>query len=94
MTAQKLDIEVLVVFASTGGSTRRAAQAHADGAAAAGARAATIDAATATAADLLRANALILGSPIHMGTPHWEMKRGLSDAIGRASFGLLPSGVG
>lgn len=66
---------VLIVYASTRGYTKRLAQAHAEGVLAAACDAVLRNVEDATLADLQRANALILGTPIHMGTADWRVKR-------------------
>lgn len=66
---------VLIVYASTRGYTAHAARAVADGAILAGCEVALLAAEDAQAADLMRCDALVLGTPIHMGSADWRVKR-------------------
>lgn len=60
-------MQVAIVVASASGRTARMAEAVADGARDAGAATELLRAEAATDADLLRADAVILGSGVHMG---------------------------
>jgi NAD(P)H dehydrogenase (quinone) len=60
-------VKLLIVIASQTGRTRRLADAAAEGAAAAGAEVTLRSAADASDADLLAADAILLGSGVHMG---------------------------
>lgn len=66
-------MKLLVVVASATGRTRRLAEAAAAGAAEAGAEVTLRDAAAATPDDLLAADAILLGSGVHMGGVASEM---------------------
>jgi NAD(P)H dehydrogenase (quinone) len=67
---------VLIVYASDWGSTEKMAKAVADGVATVdGAKATIKKAEDATADDVVAADALILGSPVHMGSVDWRVKR-------------------
>jgi NAD(P)H dehydrogenase (quinone) len=59
-------VKVLVVVASATGRTRRMADALAEGATSAGAEVRVLDAADASADDLVAADAIALGSGVHM----------------------------
>jgi NAD(P)H dehydrogenase (quinone) len=67
-------VHVLVVFASATGRTRRMAEAVAEGAREAGADVVLCSAEEATAAHLERADAVILGSGVHMGGMESSMR--------------------
>ncbi len=60
-------MKVVVVVASSGGHTRRMADAVAEGASEAGAQVSILATEEASEEDLLTADALILGSGVHMG---------------------------
>jgi NAD(P)H dehydrogenase (quinone) len=66
---------VLIVYASVKGHTLRAAEAHAQGVDLSGNEARLVSADDATPDLVGDCQALILGSPIHMGTADWRMKR-------------------
>ena len=66
-------MKLLVVVASATGRTRSLAEAAAEGAAGAGAEVALRAAADATPEDLLAADAILLGSGVHMGGVASEM---------------------
>ena len=68
--------KVLIVYASDHGTTEKMARVVAQGVeSVAGAEAVLKKAGEATAEDILAAGALILGSPVHMGSMHWELKK-------------------
>ncbi|MEO0649062.1 MAG: hypothetical protein AAFZ65_00105 [Planctomycetota bacterium] len=68
--------EILVLFASDRGHTLRAAEAVADGAAAVpSARSRLLDVDHAEPSDLERADGVLLGIPVRMGSAHWRIKR-------------------
>lgn len=99
----ELEVSVLIVFASDKGYTEGAAEAHKDGVVAAGGNAVLRQAEAATAADLLSCDALIVGSPIHMGAAHWRIKRWIDEVCGPlwapyslsgTPFGLFGTGGG
>ena len=60
-------MQVLIVYASATGRTQRMAEAYAEGARDAGAEALLRSAADATADELQAADAIVLGSGVHMG---------------------------
>lgn len=67
---------VLVVYASDYGHTKRAAEAIAVGAERVeGTTVRSRPASEVSARDVADADGLILGSPVHMGSLHWEVKR-------------------
>lgn len=73
---------VLITYASDYGHTRRAALAVAHGAeSVAGTVVRTRTVGEVTPDDVLDADALILGSPVHMGSVHWEMKRFIDETL-------------
>lgn len=68
--------QLLVLYASDRGSTRRAAAAVAGGAdAQPGCRGRVLDVDAAEPADLERSDALVLGVPVRLGDAHWRMRR-------------------
>jgi NAD(P)H dehydrogenase (quinone) len=72
---------VLIVFASDWGSTKKMAEAVAEGVATVeGAKATVKKAEDAKAEDVVAADALILGSPVHMGSMDWRVKRFIDQA--------------
>lgn len=84
---------VLTVYASDYGHTRDAAMALTEGAD----RVRGVDARHATADSLTHddvavADALVLGSPVHMGSMHWEMKRFVDLVLGRFWSGAVMRG--
>lgn len=96
-------MRVLVVYASTTGRTRRVAEALADGARESGAEVVLRAAADAGADDLIAADAVVLGSPVHMGgvasamrdfcermSPLWMEGR----LIGRLGAAFVTAGLG
>jgi len=70
---------VLVVFASRTGRTRRMAEAVVEGAEAAGGRVTLLEAGDATHDALLEADAVIVGSGVHMGGPEASLRAFLAD---------------
>lgn len=66
--------EVLIVYSTTWGSTKKMAEAIAEGA---GSECNVVikEADKATKEDVLKADALILGSPVHMGSMDWKVKK-------------------
>jgi len=74
---------ILIAYASDKGATVRLAEALAEGARRApGAtvRAADVDA--LAAADILQADGVLFGSPVHMGAMHWRAKRFIDQECG------------
>jgi NAD(P)H dehydrogenase (quinone) len=69
-------IKVLIVYATDYGSTEKAAQTVAEGVMTIDSSEATIKKADdVTADDVKGADALVLGSPVHMGSPDWRVKK-------------------
>lgn len=72
---------VLIVYASDWGNTRKMAEAVADGVrSVAGSTPVLKTAEEAVEADLVAADAVIIGSPVHMGSPDWRVKK-FMDAV-------------
>lgn len=68
--------KVLIVYASDYGNTEKAAQAIAAGVSdVKNAEAILKKAEEVTADDVIAADALVLGSPVHMGSPDWRIKK-------------------
>lgn len=68
--------KVLIVFATDYGNTQKMALALADGVkSVSGSEALVRNADEATSEDVLSAHALVLGSPVHMGSPDWRVKK-------------------
>ncbi|MEW5774338.1 MAG: flavodoxin domain-containing protein [Thermodesulfobacteriota bacterium] len=66
---------ILIVYASDYGSTRKMAEALAAGVQSAGGAATLKEAGAATLDDLAAADGLALGSPVHMGSMDWRVKQ-------------------
>lgn len=76
-------VQVLIVYASDHGHTQQAAVAVAEGAESApNASVRHCGADRVEPGDLSDADALILGTPVHMGSPHWEIKRFIDEVLG------------
>lgn len=74
--------KVLVIYTSDYGHTRRAAEAVALGAERVpGTSVRSRTTAEATHDDVLDADGLVIGSPVHMGSVHWEMKRFIDQTL-------------
>lgn len=74
--------KVLVIYASDYGHTKRAAEIVAMGAeSVADTFVRSRSASLVTADDVLDADGLILGSPVHMGSVHWEIKRFIDETL-------------
>lgn len=73
---------VLIVHASTKGHTFIAAEAHAEGAAIAGCDPQVLSADEMTPGHIEGCDALVLGSPVHMGAADWRMKRFIDTVCG------------
>lgn len=74
--------KVLVIYASDYGHTKRAADAVALGAeTVAGTSVRSRSALSVTADDVLDADGLIIGSPVHMGSVHWHIKRFIDETL-------------
>lgn len=67
--------KVLIVYATDYGHTQTCAEALARGVESAGGTAMLRAAGDATGDDVRAADALVLGSPSHMGSPDWKIKR-------------------
>jgi NAD(P)H dehydrogenase (quinone) len=73
---ERATMKVLVIFASDSGHTEKMAHAVAEGAEkAAGVESRVKKASEVTEEDVRAAAAVIMGSPTHMGSMHWEMKQ-------------------
>lgn len=66
---------ILIVYASDYGNTKKMAEAVANGVRSTGAEALLMEADKATKEDLLNSQGLIMGSPVHMGSPDWRVKK-------------------
>lgn len=66
---------ILIVYASDYGSTRKMAEALAAGVQSAGGSAVIKEAESATLDDLVAADGVALGSPVHMGSMDWRVKK-------------------
>ena len=88
--------KVLIAYASDHGTTRLVAQAIAAGASELeGCRADARDVELLDADDLRQVDALVLGSPVHMGSCHWAMKQFIDRLLGPVwPLGLLEGRVG
>ncbi len=76
--------KILIVYASDYGNTRKLAETVADGArSVAGTEVIVKTADEATAEDLQGADALMLGSPVHMGSVDWRVKKFIDTACSR-----------
>lgn len=68
--------KVLVIYASDYGATKQMAEAVAEGAQSIpGVEAEIKDAETASAEDLSSSDAIVFGSPVHMGSMDWRLKK-------------------
>ncbi|MEW5912117.1 MAG: flavodoxin domain-containing protein [Thermodesulfobacteriota bacterium] len=75
--------KVLIVYASDYGSTKKMAETLAEGVKSVqGCQAVLKTAEEATAEDVTGADALVLGSPVHMGSMHWKMKKFIDTVCG------------
>lgn len=66
---------ILIVYASDYGSTKKMAEALAAGVQSAGGNAIIKEAESATLDDLVAADGVALGSPVHMGSMDWRIKK-------------------
>lgn len=72
--------KVLIVYATTYGNTHKMALAVADGVKTVSGSTATVKTAeNATSEDVETSDALIIGSPVHMGSPDWRVKKFIDD---------------
>lgn len=67
--------KIVVVYASTYGNTEKLAKAVRDGAESQGATVLLKKTEEVTKEDLISSNGIILGSPVHMGSMDWRMKK-------------------
>ncbi len=80
--------KVLIVYATDWASTKKMAEAVAAGVATVtGSQATMKTAEEATAEDVAAADALILGSPVHMGSMDWRVKRFIDQVCGQLWMG-------
>jgi NAD(P)H dehydrogenase (quinone) len=75
MPTEPGSVNTLIVYASVKGYTQRMAEAHAEGVSAAGGHPTLKTCEEVSKEDLAACDALILGTPIHMGGMDWRMKR-------------------
>ena len=77
-------VNILVCYVSDHGNTKKMAEALVSGAA--GVHKTTVllkEAPAVTADDLIGADAIVLGSPVHMGSMHWKMKKMIDEVCSR-----------
>jgi NAD(P)H dehydrogenase (quinone) len=75
--------KILVIYASDYGSTEKAAQKIAEGARAVeGTEVEVKKALEVTPEDMSAADGIIAGSPTHMGSMHWELKKWIDEVCG------------
>ncbi len=68
--------QVLIVYATDYGNTQKMAQALAEGARSVSSTQVEVKLAEeVTADDLLKSDAVIVGTPVHMGSPDWRVKK-------------------
>ena len=80
--------KVLIVYSTSYGSTGKMAQEFADGVNSVdGAEAVLKKADDATIDDMLAADALVLGSPVHMGSMDWQLKKFIDEHCSQAWMG-------
>ena len=73
-------VKALVVYATTYGNTKKLADSIVDGAKSVeGTEVILLEAEEAKAEHLLNADAIIIGSPVHMGSADWKIKRFIDD---------------
>ncbi len=76
--------KVLVIYATSYGSTKKMAQAIASGAqSVAGTEVVVKTAEEVTAEDMTSSDAVIVGSPVHMGSPDWRVKKFIDEVCGK-----------
>jgi NAD(P)H dehydrogenase (quinone) len=69
-------VKTLIIYATDYGNTKKMAESVAAGAKSVdGAQVVVKTAEETTAEDLLSSNAIIFGSPVHMGSPDWRIKK-------------------
>ena len=91
-----MNTHVLVAYASDHGTTRQVAHAVTEGASSLGGCIAEArDVEMLTVDDVRQRDALVLGSPVHMGSCHWAMKRFIDRVLGSMwATGTLEGKVG
>lgn len=73
-------INALVIYATTYGNTKKLAEAVTQGAQSVEETTAVMkEALEVQADDLIEADAIIIGSPVHMGSPDWRVKKFIDD---------------
>jgi NAD(P)H dehydrogenase (quinone) len=68
-------VKILIAYASDYGSTLKMAEAIGRGVADGGGTAIVRNADEVTAEDLLASDGIVLGTPVHMGSPDWRVKK-------------------
>lgn len=82
---EKLVTRVLVVYATNYGHTERAACAVSEGARSVeDVECCAVEARECDLETLERSDALVLGTPVHMGSVHWAVKKFIGEVLGRA----------
>ncbi|MCC6145316.1 MAG: NAD(P)H-dependent oxidoreductase [Candidatus Hydrogenedentes bacterium] len=76
-------VNVLIAYASDYGSTRKMAEAIAQGVVEEGGQPVLRLAEEASAEDLLASDAILLGTPVHMGSPDWRLKKLIDSVFSR-----------
>lgn len=66
---------ILIVYATDYGNTKKMADAIAEGVRSTGAEALMLEAEKVTKEDVLSSQGLIIGSPVHMGSADWRVKK-------------------
>jgi len=76
--------KVIVIYASDYGNTKKMAEAIAEGAkSVSGTEVVVKEAESVVADDLLTSDGIIVGSPVHMGSPHWKIKKFIDTVCSR-----------
>lgn len=75
-----MSAKILIVYATNWGSTKKMAETISEGARSIESTEVMVkEAESAKKEDLIAADALILGSPVHMGSPDWRVKKFIDD---------------
>lgn len=76
--------KVIVIYASDYGNTKKMAEAIAEGAKSVkGTEVVVKEVEQVVADDLLSSDGIIVGSPVHMGSPHWKIKKFIDTVCSR-----------